>query len=320
MFYWDRGLFLAKGNLAIDSTRRQENGFISHAHGDHSARHQRSFCTPETAALCRLRLRGKHNFQELTYEKPFSWAGLQLTLYPAGHCLGSAMLHVQDEETGESLLYSGDFKLGPSSTSIPARPVSADSLIMECTFGEPLYCLPPRQTVIDQFLDEVRRTIAYNRTPVVFAYTLGKSQEITKILTDAGFPVRQHKDIYAISQIYESFGVSLGDVLPLTSRIAPSDRVLILPARGDFFETETEPTTFALTGWAQNRSAPYRLGVDFAFPLSDHADYNDLISLVEQVQPKTVYCTHGPDSFVDRLLDRGFNAKPVDRPFQGRLF
>ncbi len=38
-----------------------------------------------------------------------------------------------------------------------------------------------------------------------------------------------------------------------------------------------------LTGWAMDGSAKHRLGVDEAFPLSDHADYNDLIRHVEEV-------------------------------------
>ena len=191
---------------------------------------------------------------------------------------------------------------------------------MECTFGTPKHRLPPRDGIIAEFLAEIKRCFDYNRTPVVYAYSLGKSQEITKILTDAGFPVRQHKTIYQVSRIYESFGVNLGDVVEQKTIIAGSDRVLIVPPRIGMFETETEPTTFIVTGWAVEKGAKYRYGVDFAFPLSDHADYDDLIEMVRLVDPKTVHCTHGPDSFVDRLQDLGFNARPLGKPWQGRLF
>jgi len=67
-------------------------------------------------------------------------------------------------------------------------------------------------------------------------------------------------------------------------------------------------------------SAKYRLRVDHALPLSDHADYNELIEAVERVDPRKVYCTHGPESFVDRLCELGFDAAPLGRPAQGRLF
>ncbi len=322
MFIWDNGLRLVKGDVAVDFTRRQPCGFVSHAHSDHLARHELTLCTPETAALCELRLKRKSpmRFQKMPYGKPISWGGLQLTTHPAGHILGSAMLHAVDEETGESLLYTGDFKLGPSATSEEVVPVHADSLIMECTFGTPNHRLPPREETIGKFLDEIRRTFQQQRTPVVYAYTLGKSQELTKILTDAGIPVRQHSSIYEVSRVYQACGVDLGDVVELKERIAKNDRVLLVPPRVGLFETETEPITFAVTGWAIEKSAKYRFGVDFAFPISDHADYDDLIRMVELVSPKIVYCTHGPDSFVDRLHDLGFNAKPLDKPWQGRLF
>ena len=50
-----------------------------------------------------------------------------------------------------------------------------------------------------------------------------------------------------------------------------------------------QPVTFAVTGWAMHSSR--RLGVDHAIPLSDHADYDELLSAVEQVAPRVVYCT-----------------------------
>jgi hypothetical protein len=58
----------------------------------------------------------------------------------------------------------------------------------------------------------------------------------------------------------------------------------------------------------------YRLGVDHAIPLSDHADYDELFEAVERVSPKIIYCTHGPLSFVDHLRAAGFNAHPLHRP------
>lgn len=279
-----------------------------------------TLCTAETAAFCQVRLKGKHNFKIMKYFEPLSWGGLKLIAYPAGHILGSAMLYAEDEDSGQSLLYTGDFKLGPSATAMEAVPVHADALVMESTFGTPKHRLPPREETIAAFLAEIKTCMNYQRTPVVYAYSLGKSQEITKILTEAGFPVRQHKSIYAMSKIYESFGVNLGDVVELQERIAAPDRVLMVPPRVGLFETQTEPTTFAVTGWAAESGAKYRLGVDFAFPISDHADYDDLIEMVQRVAPKIVYCTHGPVSFVDRLHDLGFNARPLDRPWQERLF
>jgi hypothetical protein len=38
------------------------------------------------------------------------------------------------------------------------------------------------------------------------------------------------------------------------------------------------------------------------------------------VQPQIVYCTHGPEGFVDRLSDAGYDARLLGKPKQGRLF
>ena len=58
--------------------------------------------------------------------------------------------------------------------------------------------------------------------------------------------------------------------------------------------------------------------MDYAIPLSDHADYDELIECVERVAPKTIYCTHGPATFVDRLRDLGHNAFPLNQSKQAK--
>ena len=76
----------------------------------------------------------------------------------------------------------------------------------------------------------------------------------------------------------------------------------------------------AVTGWAIDQRAKYRLRVDHALPLSDHADYDELFEAVAQVKPRTIYCTHGPEGFVDCLRDAGHDAHLLGKPTQGRLF
>ena len=51
--------------------------------------------------------------------------------------------------------------------------------------------------------------------------------------------------------------------------------------------------------------------------LSDHADYDELFEAVARVEPRVVYCTHGPESFVDRLRDAGYDAHPAGPPHPG---
>ena len=311
MFHFDRGLKLTKADLAVDFRRRQPRGFISHAHTDHMARHEYALCTPATGALYQFRY-GPRPTHDMPYGEPLDWGGLRLTTYPAGHCLGSAMLLAEDGE--RSLLYTGDFKLRESATAERAVLPKADTLVIESTYGNPIYRHPPRESVIDQLVTLVRRAIADGATPVVEAYVLGKGQEVTRILTAAGFPVLQHPKMYEISQVYRQCGVDLGDCHKYTGEPLPGHVVVVPPRmhRGSRLPGLKRTVTFAVTGWAMHDRTRGRLGVDHAVPLSDHADYDELFEAVERVEPRVIYCTHGPASFVDCLRAAGFNAHPLE--------
>jgi putative mRNA 3-end processing factor len=315
VFHWQNGLKLTRADLAIDIRRRQPRAFISHAHSDHIARHEYALCTPETAALYHLRL-GPRPTLHLPYRTPLEWSSLRLTTYPAGHCLGSAMLLA--EEDGQSLLYTGDFKLGPSATAATAELPHADILVIESTFGHPSYRLPPRDEVLGQLFTIVRGAWQCDTVPIVEAYSLGKGQEITRLLTDAGFPVLQHRHTYRVSQVYEQCGVPLGRYECYRGNVEPGWVVVVPP--GVRLEKHTRQVRIAVTGWAIDPSAKYRLRVDHALPLSDHADYGELLTAIAQVAPRVVYCTHGPESFVDRLLELGHNARVLGRATQKWLF
>src|SRR6185436_6500394 len=105
----------------------------------------------------------------------------QITALPAGHICGSAMALIETE--GESLLYTGDFKLRPGLAAELCEPRPADILIMETTFGRPRYRIPAATSVWQQVHQFCRDTIAAGATPVLLGYSLGKSQEILRGLS-----------------------------------------------------------------------------------------------------------------------------------------
>ena len=319
MFHFDDGLKLTAIDLAIDFRRRQPRGFISHAHADHMARHETAFCTPETAALYQHRLGERHVIQ-WPYREPFDWGDTRLKTFPAGHVLGSAMLLA--EADGRRLLYTGDFKLRQSSTAERANPPAADILVMESTFGKPQYRLPPREKTIERLLQLIEESFQHDRTPVIYAYALGKAQEVTKILTENQVDVAQHPGIFAVSKIYQQCHCDLGPIKCFDGRIE-NRCVLIVPPQGQksrYVNLPARHTTISVTGWAMDRGARFRYGVDHALPLSDHADFDELVECVERVDPQVVYCTHGPVEFVEHLRDLGHNAHPLGRDSQLRLF
>jgi len=315
MFHWEDGLKLTRAGLAIDFRRRQSCAFVSHAHTDHIARHELALCTPETALLYELRL-GPRPTLQMPYRQPIEWNGLRLTTFPAGHCLGSAMLLAEDGK--QSLLYTGDFKLSSSATAGRAELPRADILVIESTYGDPRYRLPARQQVITQLLEIVHEALDQGEVPVVLAYVLGKAQEVTRLLTDAGIPVLQHPKIYEVSRVYEKCGVKLGRHELFTGRV-PRGWAMVFPPHDPPSAHIPDQVRLAVTGWAVDPDARYRYGADYAIPLSDHADYEDLLKAVERVSPRKVYCTHGTLEFVQRLREAGYDALPLGRPNHRRV-
>ena len=64
-----------------------------------------------------------------------------------------------------------------------------------------------------------------------------------------------------------------------------------------------------LSGWALQSGARFRYQVDAAFPLSDHADYPELLQTVAEVAPKRVWLVHGfAREFAADLRQRGHEA------------
>lgn len=80
------------------------------------------------------------------------WEGWELRLLPAGHIIGSAMLHLMRKADGAALLYTGDYKLRQGLSSERCELLQADTLIMECTFGLPQYAFPPLPQIVTQVL------------------------------------------------------------------------------------------------------------------------------------------------------------------------
>ncbi len=294
----NRNLRLPELNLWLDPPEPQiDKVFVSHAHSDHIALHREIILSAPTAKLMRARLVGNWREHVLEFGEARRFengeTAFDLTLLPAGHIFGSAMALLRTR--GVSVLYTGDFKLRPSLSAELCQPHAADILIMETTYGRPQYVFPPTAEVLKGVVRFCREALDNSETAVLLGYSLGKSQELLCSLGDEGLPLMLHGAVYKLTQIYEQFGQCFPKYLGKTR-------------------------TAILTGWAVDSNCRFRYQCDAAFPLSDHADFSDLIEMVKRVQPKKVFTLHGfAADFAQTLRELGYEAQALSENEQFAL-
>ena len=317
---YERGVYLPQQDFWLDPWEAKRFAFVSHAHSDHIAPHQEVIVSERTARLMRVRLPGSRIEHALPFGERRSIRSVDLMLLPAGHIFGSAQCLVFAGE--QTLLYTGDFKLRPGRSAEQAEWRHADTLVMETTFGVPRYRFPPTKEVIDQMVAFCGETIDAGEVPVLLGYSLGKAQEILCALEGAGLTPMLHGSVYQMTRIYEQLGQSFCKYVRY-NRNDVAGKVLICPPsanRSPMLEKIPRKRVALISGWAVDPHAVYRYQVDAAFPLSDHADYDDLLRYVELVQPRRVLTLHGfAAAFASDLRARGLEAWALSEENQMEL-
>jgi Cft2 family RNA processing exonuclease len=317
----DRGIRITGAPFVMDATRAAACCVVSHAHSDHVARHQRMVTTRATAALIRQRCgAGKGAVTTLEYGEPWECEGWRVVLQPAGHVLGSAMVHVTSPG-GATLLYTGDFKLKPGLSCEAAQPERADLLVMECTFGLPRYVFPPLEQLRARLHTFCRTALERETVPVVMGYSIGKAQEIQSLL-GGEFCVAVHPAVAGMNERYAEFGYPVPPWEPAGPDL--EGRVLVMPpaaGKSDSLAAIPRKSLCMVSGWGLDPSARYQYGVDEVLPLSDHADFPDLLRMVKLVQPRRVLTTHGwHRQFAATLRAKGVEAWSLHGSDQLELF
>ncbi|MEM9158152.1 MAG: hypothetical protein AAGB46_03810 [Verrucomicrobiota bacterium] len=315
------GLFLPQIGWYLDAQKPVQRAYASHAHFDHLGPHEKILCTPGTAALAQTRLSSNREYLTRDFGETFELDnGATAQLYPAGHIVGSSQIRL--ERQGESLLYTGDFKLSPSRSAEDCATPQTDILIMETTYGIPRYVFPPSQEVAADIVQFCRDSLAAGATPIIFGYSLGKSQEVLQYLADAQLPIMLHPEPAKLTATYQTLGVQFPPFKPFDLETLPGHVVIAPPQKSDtsFMKRIQNKKTAMISGWALDPSSEYRHNCDRLFPLSDHSDYLDLIEYVSKVNPQKVYTLHGfADEFAQTLRDQGYDAWPLGQKSQSTL-
>ena len=313
---------LAKGEIKVagsplhlDARRRVECAFVSHAHGDHIGRHDRTIATAPTLSLMRHRLgepkRRRTEALPAGFRAPFGLGDLTLELFAAGHVLGSAQLRVLRGNV--ALGYTGDLCTEPTHAAERAEVMPCDVLVLESTFGHPRYVFPPKEETllaVRRFVDDV---LSDGATPVLLGYALGKAQEILKYLSGAGYRCAVHPVVHAVNRVYEQHGVAFPNVRALPPEGPEPGEVVVAPphlARSPALRGVRRRRTAVLTGWAVDGGRHFR--ADAAFPLSDHADFPSLLRYAKATGAGRVFTVHGfSDVLAAALRTEGLRAEPL---------
>lgn len=124
-----------------------------------------------------------------------------------------------------------------------------------------------------------------------------------------------HGTICNITKIYEEFGIKFKPYEHYQSGNLQG-KVLIVPPwikSSRLIKNITQKRVAILTGWAIDKESKDYFWVDEAIPLSDHADFSELIEYVKKAQPKKIYTMHGFPEFVNYLRDEGFDAERLKK-------
>ncbi len=320
------------GTVVADAKRPDGDLVVcSHAHTDHLPNtRSRSNTDHATATICSPltgALAGVRRSTELEVgEHP------DVTLLPAGHVAGSRAVLIDDGDT--RYCYTGDVCTRDRCHLDGFEPPDADVLVMEATYGKPGYVFPDHDEIERAIFEWLEATM--HRPVILVGYALGRAQKLQHIversartrclisedvaavnepierLADVTFDVERLEDVLDPDgdETLDPDGeesLEPGDALVVPSNVASSQRI----------QQATEGTdalTAGFSGWAAGPSFRYRGGYDETFPLSDHCDFEELLALVDAVDPDAVYTQHGfADEFAQELVSAGYRARSLRR-------
>jgi putative mRNA 3-end processing factor len=309
------GLYCPPGDFYIDPVRPVPRAVITHGHSDHArSGHDAVLATPETLAImaCRYGQDFAGRTQPTPYGERVLRDGVEVSLVPAGHVLGSAQAVVRWK--GLTMVVSGDYKRRRDPTCARFEPVPCDVFVTEATFGLPVFRHPDDRDEIAKLLASLAQFP--DRTHLVVAYALGKAQRLIALIREAGYDetLYIHGALARLCTLYEEHGVALGPVELVgdDKRRDLAGRIVIAPpsALQDRWSRRfKDPVPAFASGWMSVRARARQRGVELPLVLSDHADWNELTATLTELSPREVWITHGREEALLRWAE--LNGQPA---------
>lgn len=308
----ESGFYCIPGEFYVDPKRGVARAVVSHAHADHYPRYcQEVYGTAETIAIGNLRY--QKNAAKIAHQQslriPFHIGPVEITLFPAGHILGSTQILMR--YNGESILYTGDidFDDNPTCRPIEAPLQAIDWMICESTFGEKENH-PTAQEALAACLEA-----AGKQNLLIGTYALGKAQRITRLINDLNPEIKLFVDrtITPIHKLYAEFGFPAGKYEVYrrqdTKRHHGRYAWLLPPIKITGFRGDRMYHKVFASGWDKNSNAAWLNG---SLEISDHASQSEIESYVLKIKPKAVRFWHGyPSRLIESCAQAGIDAAEI---------
>ncbi|MFK7881411.1 ligase-associated DNA damage response exonuclease [Roseobacter sp.] len=318
----DRGIYCAAGDFYIDPWRPVDHALITHGHADHARSGHRSYLASHAALPVMKHRLGAITTQGIAFGELLQIGGATVSFHPAGHVPGSAQIRV--EVAGEVWVASGDYKTENDGLSESFEPQRCHHFITESTFGLPVFRWQPQTKVATDLNAWWAACAQAGKTAFLGAYALGKAQRLMTMLDGDIGPILTHGAVESTNKVLRSQGLALPNTVPVTPDTNPKEHksalVLAPPsALGSKWARKFGPqeTAFA-SGWMQLRGVRRRRAGDRGFVISDHADWDGLLSAIKFTGAENIYVTHGyTDIFARYLNENGWKAQVVPTEFEG---
>ena len=311
-----QGLYCVPGDFYVDPVRPVERAVITHGHADHAKPgHAHALATPETLAIMGVRYGEEAGRHPVSYGQTVTQNGVAISFHPAGHVLGSAQVKLS--HGGASLVVSGDYKRRLDPTCQGFEPVGCDVFVTEATFGLPVFRHPDAKDEIAKLLHSLE--VFPERAHLVGVYSLGKAQRVLALIREAGYqrPIYLHGALEKITELYRAHGQDFGLLLPATGKAKPElkgEIVLAPPAAGNdrWSRRLPDPLIAVASGWMRVRQRAKQRGAELPLIISDHADWDELVTTLDDVNAPTVWVTHGrEEALVHYARTQGRQAKAL---------
>ncbi|AXT57609.1 ligase-associated DNA damage response exonuclease [Aquimarina sp. AD1] len=319
--FTEKGIYCDVAKVYLDPWKPVDKAIITHGHADHSRWGHQQYITHHTNIHIIKHRLGDIEVSGKEYGETFTINNVKFSFHPAGHIIGSSQIRV--EHKGEVWVFTGDYKIENDGISTPYEPVKCHTFITECTFGLPAFKWTPQNEVFRDINQWWAENKSEGKTSILFGYSLGKAQRLLKYLNPEIGRIYTHGAIENMTNVIRPM-IDFPKTTLVTRETKKEDfigNIVIAPpsAHGSTWIRKMVPyVTASASGWMTFRGARRRRAIDKGFVLSDHCDWDGLLTAVKETGATKVISTHGYTEIFSRYLrELGYDARTEKTQYEG---